>query len=44
VALAGKSFCLNKDNKAELIKPAGDDEKTIQEAIKGCPVEAISDE
>ena len=44
VALAGKSFRLNKDNKAEPIEPAGDDEKTIQEAIKSCPVEAITNE
>ncbi len=40
-AIASKSFKLGNDGKAEVIEPAGDDEKTIKEAIDSCPVGAI---
>jgi ferredoxin len=42
VALAGKSFKLGEDGKAQPIDPAGDEESTIQNAIDSCPVGAIS--
>ena len=42
VALAGKSFKMGDDGKAQAINPAGDDEETIQGAIDGCSVSAIS--
>lgn len=41
VTLAPKTFRLDKDSKAEVINSAGDDDKTIQEAIDACPVTAI---
>jgi ferredoxin len=40
--LAGKTFKLNADGKAEVIVPPGDDEKTIQEAVDSCAVTAIA--
>ncbi|PIU03352.1 ferredoxin [Candidatus Shapirobacteria bacterium CG08_land_8_20_14_0_20_39_18] len=40
--LVGKTFKLRADGKAEVIVPAGDEEKTIQEAIDSCPVQAIT--
>lgn len=42
VAVAPKSFKLGDDGKAEVVSPAGDNEKTVQQAIEGCPVGAIS--
>jgi len=33
VALAGKSFKMGDDGKAQIINPAGDDEETVQGAI-----------
>ena len=42
VAIAAKSFKLGDDGKAEPISPPGDEEKTIEEAIESCPVQAIS--
>jgi ferredoxin len=42
VAMAAKSFKLGDDGKAEAIAPAGDDETTVQSAVDGCPVQAIS--
>jgi len=41
VAIAPKTFKLGADGKAEAIEPAGDEEKTIKEAIDSCPVSAI---
>jgi len=41
IAVADKSFRLNKDCKAEPIIPAGDSEQTVKEAIDSCPVGAI---
>ena len=41
VTVAAKTFRLDKNGKAEVINPPGDEEKTIQEAIDSCPVEAI---
>lgn len=41
VAIAPKTFRLGADGKSEVIEPAGDDEKTIKEAIDSCPVSAI---
>jgi ferredoxin len=40
-AIAPKSFCLNKDGKAEVLESPGDDDKTIKEAIESCPVGVI---
>jgi len=40
--IAAKTFKLGADNKAEVIEPVGDDEKTVQEAIDSCPTVAIS--
>ncbi len=42
VALAAKSFKIGDDGKAQAIVPAGDDEATVQSALDGCPVSAIS--
>ena len=42
VTIAPKSFRLNNEGKSSPIEPAGDEEKTIREAIESCPVEAIS--
>jgi len=42
IVIAPKTFKLGKDGKAEVIKPPGDDEEKIKEAIEACPVEAIS--
>jgi len=42
VALAAKTFKLGADGKSEVLEPVGDDEKTIQEAVEACPVQAIS--
>ncbi|PIS08761.1 ferredoxin [Candidatus Beckwithbacteria bacterium CG10_big_fil_rev_8_21_14_0_10_34_10] len=42
VSLAGKSFKLGDDGKAEALVPAGDDEPTVQSAVDSCPVTAIS--
>lgn len=40
--LAGESFKIGDDNKAEAIIPPGDDEDTLKKAEEGCPVGAIS--
>ena len=42
VAVAQKSFKMTSDGKSEAINPPGDDEATVQSAIDGCPVAAIS--
>jgi len=42
LALAPASFKWNEQNKAEGINPAGDDEKTVKEAVDACPVQAIA--
>lgn len=39
--IAPKTFKMGDDNKAEVIDPAGDEEKTIKEAADSCPVKAI---
>ena len=41
VVIAPKTFKLNDEGKSELIEPAGDDQKTIRNAIDSCPVVAI---
>ncbi|MDP3994421.1 MAG: ferredoxin [bacterium] len=41
VVIAEKTFVL-KGDKAEVIIPPGDDEKTIQEAMDSCAVNSIS--
>jgi len=41
VGIAGQSFKLGADGKAEPIDPPGDDEATIKEAVDSCPVKAI---
>ena len=43
VALAPKSFRLNKEGKAEVLEPPGDDEKKIKEAIESCHTAAIKE-
>ncbi|MFH1840691.1 MAG: ferredoxin [Candidatus Shapirobacteria bacterium] len=43
VALAGKSFKMNDQGKAEAINPPGDEEKIIGEVIDSCPVAAIEE-
>lgn len=40
--IAPKSFKLGDDGKAQVIKPPGDDEDKIKEAVDSCPVDAIS--
>lgn len=42
VGLAPEVFELNDKGKAEITDPEGADEDTIQQAIDGCPVDAIS--
>lgn len=42
VAIAPEVFELNDEGKAEVVDPEGADEETIQQAIDGCPVDAIS--
>ncbi|MGQ9731655.1 MAG: ferredoxin [Candidatus Zipacnadales bacterium] len=39
---APNTFAINDDGVAEVVNPTGDPEETIQEAIDGCPAEAIS--
>lgn len=41
VDIAPNTFEVNDDDMAEVKDPGGDDEDTIVEAAKGCPVEAI---
>ncbi len=41
VALAGKTFKLNSDNKAEVKSGEIDDDDTILQAAQSCPVLAI---
>lgn len=41
-AIAPNSFIMTDEGKAEPKNPAGDSEKTIQEAIDSCPVAAIT--
>lgn len=38
---APNTFEVNDDNVARVINPAGDDEETVVEAAKACPVEAV---
>ena len=42
VAVAGNTFKLNAEGKSEVINPTGDPEETIQQAVEGCPVGAIT--
>lgn len=42
VAIAPEVFELNDEGKAGVVDPEGADEETIQQAIDGCPVDAIS--
>ncbi len=42
VGLAPEVFELDDDGKSEVKDPEGADESTIQQAIDGCPVDAIS--
>lgn len=42
VALAPKTFVLEDDGKVKVINPSGDSDGTIQQAVDGCPVGAIS--
>ncbi|MDO8551338.1 MAG: ferredoxin [bacterium] len=40
--IANKSFKMNKEGKAEVIIPPGDNEALIHEAIESCAVVAIT--
>lgn len=42
VALAPEVFELDEDGKSSVKNPEGADEATIQQAIDGCPVDAIT--
>ncbi len=42
VGLAPDVFELDDEGKSEVVDPEGSDESTIQRAIDGCPVDAIS--
>jgi len=39
---APNTFRMREDQVAEVISPLGDDEETILEAARGCPMDAIS--
>ncbi len=41
-ALAPKTFKLEKNCKAQVVESSGDSQKIIKEAVKNCPVQAIS--
>jgi ferredoxin len=41
VVIAEKVFQLDSENKAVVIDPKGNDDETILEAAKSCPVQAI---
>jgi ferredoxin len=40
-AIAPKTFKLDKDNKAKVIDPEGNNDKTILQAAQSCAVQAI---
>jgi len=40
--LAGQTFQIGADGKAEVVANPGDDQQTIQSAVDSCPVSAIS--
>ncbi|NIM46357.1 MAG: ferredoxin [Nitrososphaeria archaeon] len=42
VGIAPDVFDINEEGKAYVKDPQGADEKTIEEAIMGCPTQAIS--
>ena len=42
VGIAPGVFEMDKENKSVVKNPQGADEQTIQDAINGCPVQAIS--
>ncbi len=42
VAIAGNTFKMNDQGKSIVVNSQGDDKETIQMAIDGCPVDAIS--
>lgn len=42
VGIASEVFEIEDDGKSSVKDPEGADEKTIQQAIDGCPVDAIS--
>jgi ferredoxin len=42
VGIAPEVFEIDKENKSVVKNPQGTDEQTIQDAINGCPVQAIS--
>ena len=41
IAEAGKTFALDKEGKATVIDPNGDDDGAIREAAEACPTQAI---
>ncbi len=42
VSTASNTFELDEEGKSKVKNPAGDDQKTVLEAAKGCPVGAIT--
>ncbi|KXB04657.1 ferredoxin [candidate division MSBL1 archaeon SCGC-AAA382A03] len=42
VGVAPEVFEIDENGKSEVVNPEGADEETIQQAIDGCPAEAIS--
>ena len=41
-AIAANTFKINDEGKSEVINPTGDPEDVIQQAVDGCPVQAIT--
>lgn len=42
VATAPNTFAMGDDGKSEVVNPTGDPAETIQSAVDGCPVQAIT--
>lgn len=41
-AIAANTFKMGDDGKSEVTNPTGDSAEVIQQAVDGCPVQAIS--
>jgi ferredoxin len=41
VAVAANTFKMGDDGKSEVVNPTGDTQEVIQQAVDGCPVQAI---
>lgn len=42
VAIASNTFAMNEEGKSTVINPQGDSPEIIQQAVDGCPVQAIT--